>query len=328
MSALSVPAALGATAAPAIAATAPAGSIGIRLLDAPVAEVNDPRARLYIVDHVAPGAVIERHVEVSNSTPSGLRVALYAAGATIESGSFIGADGRTANALSSWTAVSPATPTIAAGGTANATVSIAVPANVPAGEQYAIVWAEVRTPAGTDGGVIEVNRVGVRIYLSVGAGAGPAESFTIDSLTAQRSAQGNPMVVASVHNTGGRALDISGTLQLSAGPGGLSAGPFPAALGVTVAVGASEPITITLNEVVPTGPWLAHLTLRSGATERSAQARIIFPVAGASAPVTTAAAHPRSHDAVVALTIVMTLLALAGAGVALRRRASTTGKPA
>ena len=45
------------------------------------------------------------------------------------------------------------------------------------------------------------------------------------------------MVLATVHNTGGRALDMNGTLQLPAGPGGLSAGPFPANLGVTLAIG-------------------------------------------------------------------------------------------
>ena len=138
---------------------------------------------------------------MANTTPSDLAVSLYAAGATIESGSFIGDAGHTANDLSSWTTVTPATPQIRAGGTATATVTIAVPTDATAGEQYAIVWAEVRS-AGA-GGVTEVNRVGIRIYLSVGSGAAPAASFTIDSLTAGRSPQGNPVVIAAVHNTGG-----------------------------------------------------------------------------------------------------------------------------
>ena len=36
------------------------GSIGLRLVDAPVSAGNDPRAKLYIVDHLAPGTVIQR----------------------------------------------------------------------------------------------------------------------------------------------------------------------------------------------------------------------------------------------------------------------------
>jgi hypothetical protein len=319
--------AFGASAVPqSPASTATAGSIGIRLLDVPANEANDPRARLYIAEHVAPGAVIERRVEVSNTTTSTATVALYAAAATIERGSFIGDAGRTANDVSSWTSVTPAAPQIPAGGTATATVTITVPAVAASGEQYAVVWAEVRA-AGS--GVTEVNRVGVRIYLSVGTGMAPAANFTIGSVTAERSPQGNPVVVASVHNIGGLALDMSGTLQLSAGPGGLSAGPFPAALGVTLAIGSTEPVTITLNQVVPPGPWLARITLQSGLTERSAQATITFPVIGTSTAVKMVAAHSRgSHRALIAATtIAVTLIVIAAALVLLRRR-HTRGCPA
>ena len=311
--------AFGATLAPhATATTAAPGSIGIRLLDVPVSEANDPRARLYIVDHVAPGAIVRRSIEVSNSTSSDLAVSLYPAGATIESGSFIGDAGHTANDLSSWTTVSQAAPQIPAGGTATATVTITVPTDATAGEQYAIVWAEVRTPAGASG-VTEVNRVGVRIYLSVGSGAAPAASFTIGSLTAGRSPQGDPVVIADVHNTGGTALDMRGTLQLSDGPGGLSAGPFPAALGVTLAIGATEPVTVTLNEVVPNGPWLARMALGSGLTERTAQATITFPASGTSSAVRTLATHRRSDAAKVATVVVIACITVA-AGIALLRR--------
>jgi hypothetical protein len=319
--------AFGATAVPQPpASTAAAGSIGIRLLDVPAHEANDPRARLYIVDHVAPGAVVERRIEVSNSTPSTTTVALYAAAATIESGLFIGDVGNTANDVSSWTSVTPAAPQISADGTVTATVTIAVPSAAVSGERYAVVWAEVRTAPGS--GVTEVSRVGVRIYLSVGTGTAPAANFTIGSVTAKRSPQGNPVVVAWVHNTGGLALDMSGTLQLSAGPGGLSAGPFPAALGVTLAIGSTEPVTITLNEVVPTGPWLARLTLHSGLTERHAQATITFPLSGTSATMMTVGTHHRSRAAAIAATIAATLLVIATALVLLRRRHRTVDWPA
>ncbi len=42
--------------------------LGIRLVDVPVATADDPRALVYIIDHVAPGALIERRIEVSNRT--------------------------------------------------------------------------------------------------------------------------------------------------------------------------------------------------------------------------------------------------------------------
>jgi hypothetical protein len=81
---------------------------------------------------------------------------------------------------------------------------------------------------------------------------------------------------------------MSGTLQLSAGPGGLSAGPFPAKLGIALAIGATEPITIMLDKQIPDGPWHALVTLRSGLLQRSARATINFPAIGApSSPYLT-----------------------------------------
>ena len=262
------------------------GSIGLRLLDAPITARTDPRARLYIVDHLAPGTVIQRRVEVSNTTASTEHVVLYSAAARIAKGSFLGAAGHSTNQLSRWTSISPGTADVPPGGLMTATVTITVPPNAPPGEQYGVIWAEARaTPEA--GGVIEVNRVGIRLYLSVGPGGAPAADFTIESLTAQRSPDGRPVVLATVHNTGGRALDMNGTLKLLDGPSGLTAGPFPATLGTTLAIGDTEPVTIALDKDLPAGPWDARITLKSGLLERSARATITFPKAGAGTPVET-----------------------------------------
>ena len=228
-----------AVAAPASASTAPTrtpgasadGSIGVRLVDVPVSAANDPRAQLYIVDHLAPGTVIHRRIEVSNTTPSTAHIVLYAAAASIAKGSFLGADGHTPNDLSTWTSVSPSAPDVPAGGKVTATVTVTVPRDAAPGEQYGVVWAEARSAPVAGGGVTQVTRVGIRLYLSVGPGGPPAANFTIGALTAKRATDGRPTVQASVHNTGGRALDMNGTLRLLGGPGGLSAGPFPANLG-------------------------------------------------------------------------------------------------
>lgn len=295
-------------AAAAVPRAAAAGGIGIRLLDAPASAGDDPRARLYIVDHLAPGTLIQRRIEISNTTASSEHIVLYPAAATIAKGSFLGAAGHTRNDVSTWTSVDPGASDVPAGGRVTATVTIDVPRDAAPGEQYGVVWAEASAPPTDDGGVTLVTRVGIRIYLSVGPGGPPAADFTIDSLTAERSPEGHPMVLATVHNTGGRALDMNGTLELAAGPGGLSAGPFPATLGTTLAIGDTQPVTIVLDEEIPAGPWDARITLRSGMLERSARATITFPAAGTSPPVITTPVRPGwLYPAIAALAVMLLL---------------------
>ena len=271
--------------------TAP-GSLGLRLLDAPAAAKHDPRARSYIVDHLPPGTTIERRVEVSNTTASTAHVVLYSSAAGIVQGSFLGADGHAANEVSTWTSVTPEKLEVPAHGEAIATVTIEVPRNAAPIEHYGVVWAETRSdPAGGDG-ITQVSRVGIRLYLSIGPGGAPAADFTIDSLTAERSPEGQPIVVASVHNTGGRALDMNGSLELMNGPSGLTAGPFPATLGTTLAIGDTQPVTIALDAQIPAGPWDAEIALQSGLLERTAQATITFPEAGTSVAVPATSPRP------------------------------------
>jgi hypothetical protein len=161
-------------------------------------------------------------------------------------------------------------------------VKISVPRDAESGERYAAVWAEIRS--GPASGIVQVNRVGVRLYVSVGSGVAPITDFTIDSLTAGRSPDGSPTVVAMVTNTGERALDMAGSLELLAGPGGLRAGPFPAAPGSTVAIGSTGQVVVALDKRVPDGPWDVELTLRSGPIERNAKASITFPRSGSVPP--------------------------------------------
>jgi MYXO-CTERM domain-containing protein len=274
--------------APAVA-QAPPETVGIRIVDAPTTRADDPRARQYIVDHVAPGTTISRRVEVSNDTAEAKAIQLYAAAGSIGEGGFQFGEGRAVNDLTTWTTVDPPTVNPPAGGKILATVRIAVPADASPGERYAVVWAELPAAVPPGGGVAAVNRVGVRIDLSVGGGNEPASDFAITAFEARRDADGNPVVAATVRNTGGRAVDLSGELRLTNGPGGLSAGPFPAKLGTTLGVGQSEPVLVTLDRAVPAGPWDARIVLRSGLTEREATAKITFPADAASSaePVAT-----------------------------------------
>jgi hypothetical protein len=238
-----------------------------------------------------------------------MAVVLYPAAAVIRDGSFVGAAGHTPNDLSTWTSVRPGVSAIRAGGHLAATVTIAVPPDASPGERYGVLWVETRStpPAGV--GISVVSRVGIRAYLSIGPGGPPPSKLTIESLSSTRTRDGRPMVVATVHNTGGRALDISGTLQLTGGPGGLRAGPFPANLGVTLAIGDTEPVQIVLDKQLPAGPWNVRVDLRSGLVHSSAQAIITFP---------NTMAAPASSLLVVGLAIA--LLGVATGLVVMNRR--------
>lgn len=263
---------------------APIGSLGLQLLDAPFGARQDPRARLYIVDHLHPGTVIHRRILVTNTTASRLPVNLYPAAADIANGDFVGLAGHSADTLSTWSTVTPRVAEIRAGGRLTAHVTIAVPRDASPGEQYGVIWAETRSAPAAAGGITEVSRVGIRLYVSVGRGGPPPSRFRITSLVASRTRNGRPMIIATVHNTGGRALDMNGTLRLSHGPGGLSAGPFPASLGVTLAIGATEPVKVILDQRLPAGPWSALVILHSGLITERSRATISFPGPRQSGP--------------------------------------------
>lgn len=262
------------------------GTVGIRLLDAPTDRADDPRARLYIVDHLAPGTTINRRVEVQNNTNETQPVQLYAAAADVEGGDFNFGEGRTQNDLTSWTTVSPSSVTLEPGDRGVATVTIAVPSDATAGERYGVIWAELRAAPTAEEGIGAVNRVGIRMYVSIGPGGEPPTDFEIRDFQGRRAPDGSPVLEARIDNTGGRALDLSGQLRLTEGPGGLSAGPFDVEPGTTVGVGQSAPVRVTLDPALPFGPWLATLEMRSGTTTREASATISFPdeLGGVSGP--------------------------------------------
>jgi len=298
------------------------GGVGVRLLDVPADAVNNPRARQYIVDNLAPGTTIHQRIVVSNTTTSELNVAIYPAAAVITGGSFVGAAAHTADDLSTWTRVSRPTLDIPPGSTAVDTVTIVIPAKASPGERYAVVWAEVRSAQA--GGTIElVNRVGIRMYVYVG-GNNPATSFIVETLTGQRDSGGHPLVRAQVHNTGGLAVDLSGTVTLSSVTGELTAGPYPAQLGTTLAPGQSEPVWFLPTSQVTDGPWNATVTLHSGLIQQAYHATITFPRGPGIAP--SAAARPAggglSFMTILIGAILIALLAALTAVLSANRRRS------
>jgi hypothetical protein len=286
-------------------------SFGIRLVDVPVDEANNPRAFRYIIDHLHPGTTIHRRVQIANLSASGARLTVYPDAAVIRGGYFIGDVGETPSELTTWITLSRPSVSLAPKARAMVTVTIHVPRTASPGNLYGVVWAQETNPGKTGSGfnVLEVNRVGIRIYLSVGPGGPPPVNFDITSITGTRSARGQLLVLAKVHNTGGQAIDASGYLKLTDGPGGLSAGPYKET-GVTLAPGQSEPIKVVLDKQLPNGPWRALIELKSGLTQRSAVATIDFsPAAGAD----------RGY-LIMAVILLIVLVLLAGLAVWLIRR--------
>jgi hypothetical protein len=290
------------------------GGVSIRLGEAPVSRRADPRASSYIIDHVKPGSTIRRKVIVGDKATKPLAVQLYAGAAEIKSGEFFPSSGRAKNEVSTWTSLSSSSVNLTAGEEKTVEATIAIPANASSGERYGVVWAEVRSPGGT--GVIQANRVGIRIYLSVGPGGEPPSDFTVDTLQANRLPSGQPVVYALVHNTGGRALDMSGSLRLTKGPGGLSAGPFAAKLGTTLGIKDTEPVTVLLDKALPTGPWTARIDLVSGLTKRAATAVITFPdAAGAGNDASAAPVVLQQNTSSSGFPVVPVIATVAGLGL-------------
>lgn len=287
----------GALLAPAIDASAQDERTGIviRLLEAPEARRDDPRARAYIVDHVPPGTSFTRAVEVTNDTDEHVSLQLYDAAAEIRDGRFTVLDGRAENQLTPWVTMSPGSVELDPDQSTRVSVAVDVPKNAPDGEFYAGAMAE--RPAPDSGQVRIATRVGIRIYLSVGTGAEPVSDFRVESLTGERRADGRPVVRAVVVNIGGRALDLVGELGLRDGPGGATAGPFAADVATTLAPRGRAPVSVLLEPALPAGPWLAVMTVTSGSLQRAAQATVSFPEPGQVGPPVAAQPVPVPESA-------------------------------
>jgi hypothetical protein len=311
-----------AIAAPVSAPACPPG-VGVGLVEFPRG-TKDPRAQEYIVDHVAPGAHFSRRFQVCNGTSKPITVQLYGAAAHVAGGSFVIDTGSAVNELSGWIHIEPARLTIAAGQRQLARASFAVPPDAEAGERYAALVAERPPPPGTTG-IPVTSRVGVRVYLDVGPGGAPKSDFAVDSLQAARTPDGKGQVTAQVHNTGKRALDITGSLTLRNGPAGQTAGPYPARLGTTLAPGETEPVLVPIDAAITDGPWDAQLSLRSGLLVRRVRAGLTFPsVPGtAAAPVDVELLPAASENEIrPGRTVALAVVVLLGLGVvaAVRRR--------
>ena len=259
--------------------TAPPDSFGIRLVGVAAGSRDSGLSRSYIVERLAPGADVMRLVEISNNTSTFREIEVYPAAAGLRRGRFEFGPGHRSNELSHWTSVDATVLGLSPGSKRLVAVRIHVPSKTFGGERYAVIWAQLSEPAATPGGVTLVNRVGIRMYVTVDAGGSAPARFSIGSPIAKRSSSGTPFVVAQIHNRGRSTLEIQGTLDLDQGPGGLRAGPLPVTLTTRLAPHSSANATVRLAKQLPRGPWRVRMRLRSGSTVRTAVATLEFPEA-------------------------------------------------
>jgi hypothetical protein len=275
-----IPAAAGGS----VAKAADTPRFGLRLVDVPVAEAHNPRGLRYIIDSLAPGTVIHRRILIENLENQDSQFTVYSDAARIMNGSFVGDTGQTRSELTSWISLQHGTVTLRPGASVMDTVTIRVPRVATRGEHYGVIWVQQVAHTRDTGGVAvtEVNRVGIRIYLAIDRGGVLPTNFAITAITGHLSPGGQPLLTARVTNTGGRAVDLSGTASLTAGPGGASAGPFQVGRVITLAPRQSATISFAPSKRLPTGSWLARITLVSGLTTRTASATVQFSVQAAA----------------------------------------------
>ncbi|WP_432906289.1 hypothetical protein ACQP1S_12160 [Micromonospora matsumotoense] len=259
-----------------------------------------------------PGTTFQRRVEVRNSSEKDQHIELYAGAAAIEGSAFTASDGRAGNELSGWVSLESASVDLAPQERTAVKATVAVPKAASKGERYGVIWAQISRPPTQQDNVGQIHRVGIRMYLDIGPGGEPPTDFRIDGLKTVPGSGERPMVTAQVHNTGGRAIDVGGTLTLSSGSGTVKAGPFAVGTGVTIPPGQYGQVSALVDQPLAGGRWNARMTLFSGTVERTGEGQVILPGAVA-APVKSDAWGPLVLSLSVggAATLVLVIAAVA-----------------
>jgi len=283
--------------------------------------LDDDREGRYVTDHVAPGATVSRTVRIGNDGEAPLEVEVSVGGAAIVDDRFtFDAEVPGADELVSWASVLEDRVTVPAGDDVRVDIDLLVPPEADAGERYGVIWAAVR---GTDAsGTSVVNRVGVRIYLSVGDGPAPTRDVDLELLAIERDDEGSLAGLLTVTNTGGRALDLRGEVTVGSAIGAMA----PAH---TVAPGDSTevPIVFEPDADVQAGRQDATVVVRAAGIERSGEATVVVPDGAGRRGPPASITSPTDRPGGVPVALAALLAALVGAGVvvlARRRRAASS----
>lgn len=264
-------AAFGSSALPADAQSQPTGEFSLR----PVRPATAPaRDRSYVVRTVRPGVELTDRLEAVNLTGAPLDLSLAAVDSVVgPDGSFAPGTERTAEGA--WLEVTPAQVRIPARGTAPVELRIRVPADAAPGDHIATVVAQ-KAGAPSGGGVQFVQRVGVRVYLTVERRQGGvgARSFELRALRWVGAPKARAFE-AEVVNNGDLLVEPLGTLTLRRGD--LGADTDVPVLG-TVPAGEARALRLTVPGELEPGRYEAHLRLRDVQGGPEQEQRVSFTV--------------------------------------------------
>jgi hypothetical protein len=271
-------------------------------------ESASARDRSYVVRTVAPGTGFDDRLEARNLTDQPLDLVVEPVDAAITpDGSF--APGTTTAVEGGWLRVTPGQVRVPARGSARVALRVDVPADAAPGDHVAaVVVRKAAAPSGS--GVQVVNRVGVRVYLTVPAPAGgpaPRRAFELRALrwTGDRNFE------ADVANVGDLLVEPVGKLTIARGD-------FTTSVDVpvlgTVPPGAVTTLPVRTQGRLDRGTYEATLRLRLVQGGEEQEQRVTFTV---SAP-------PRTVEDADGLPLLPLLIAVAAlalvVGYALRRR--------
>lgn len=286
---------------------AESGEFSLRPVRPATAEARD---RSYVVRTVRPGTVLTDRLEAVNLTAGPLDLTVAAVDATVgPDGTFT--PGTERRAEGAWIEVTPAQVRVPARGTAPVDLRIRVPADAAPGDHIATVVAQ-KAGAPSGGGVQLVQRVGVRVYLTVERPEGGvgARSFEFRALR-WVGAPSARTFEAEVANTGALLVEPLGTLTLSRGDLGTDA-DVPV-LGA-VPAGESRRLRFTVPGELEPGRYEARLRLRDVQGGPEQEQRVSFTVGG------RAAADDDGFPVAAAAVAVLALLGAVAFLLLLRRR--------
>lgn len=285
------------------------GEFSLRPVRPATAEARD---RSYVVRTVRPGAELTDRLEAVNLTGAALDLDVAAVDATIGTdGSFT--PGTERRAEGAWLEVTPMRVRIPPRTTAPVDVRIRVPADAAPGDHIATVVAQ-KAGAPSGSGVQLVQRVGVRVYLTVERPAGGVgtRSFELRALRWVGTPRARTFE-AEVANTGDLLVEPLGTLTINRGD--LATDADVPVLG-TVPAGETRSLRFSVPGELDPGRYEARLRLRPVQGGPEQEQSVSFTV-GAANPVV-----PVDGDGLPLVPAVLALLALLAVLAYLVRRFS------
>ncbi|HEX2040054.1 MAG TPA: hypothetical protein VHF47_10030 [Acidimicrobiales bacterium] len=274
----------------------------------PVRPVDTPqRERSYVVRTVAPGIGFDDRLEARNLTDAPLDLVVEPVDAVVTAdGSF--APGTTTTAEGGWLRVTPERLRVPARGSVRVALRVDVPADAAPGDHIAaVVVRKAETPSGP--GVHVVNRVGVRVYLTVTPPAAPTPRRAFEFRALRWT--GERTFAADVANVGDLLVEPLGTLTIARGD-------FATTVEVpvlgTVPPGAVTTLPVRSDGSLERGTYEARLRLQLVQGGEAQEQRVTFTVAGA-------ASTDEEDDGLPWLPVLVAVAALAlVVGFAVRRR--------